>query len=74
MKNDGGPAFPVQDAATWQGHGMTLRDYFAAHAAPQVLAMLASGEHTPSPGQTRAEAIGKAAYDIADALLKARAA
>lgn len=30
--NDGGPAFPVQDAASWQGHGMTLRDYFAAHA------------------------------------------
>ena len=27
-----GPAFPVQDAATWQAHGMTLRDYFAAHA------------------------------------------
>ena len=27
-KETGGPAFPVQD--TWQAHGMTLRDYFAA--------------------------------------------
>ncbi len=27
-----GPAFPVQDAATWQAHGMTLRDYFATQA------------------------------------------
>lgn len=37
MRNikDGGPAFPVQDAATWQAHGMTLRDYFAAHATEQ---------------------------------------
>ena len=30
--NDGGPAFPVQDAAKWQAHGMSLRDYFAIHA------------------------------------------
>ena len=32
--NDGGPAFPVQDAATWQGHGMAMRDLFAASAPP----------------------------------------
>ncbi len=33
MSNEtGGPAFPVQDASKWQAHGMTLRDYFAAHA------------------------------------------
>jgi hypothetical protein len=31
--NDGGPAFPVQDAASWQAHGMSMRDYFAAHAS-----------------------------------------
>jgi len=31
--NDGGPAFPVADTIHWDGHnGMTLRDYFAAHA------------------------------------------
>lgn len=28
--NDGGPAFPVQDASTWQAHGMTKRELFAA--------------------------------------------
>lgn len=27
--DDGGPAFPVQDAASWQGHGMSLRQYAA---------------------------------------------
>ena len=30
-KDTGGPAFPVKDAASWQAHGMTLRDYFAVH-------------------------------------------
>lgn len=29
-KKTGGPAFPVQDLTDYQG--MTLRDYFAAHA------------------------------------------
>lgn len=28
--NDGGPVFPVQDASTWQAHGMTKRELFAA--------------------------------------------
>lgn len=27
-----GPAFPVQDMSKYQVHGMTLRDYFIAHA------------------------------------------
>lgn len=31
MKDTGGPAFPQQDDATGSA-GMTLRDYFAAHA------------------------------------------
>jgi hypothetical protein len=30
-RDDGGPAFPVE-SSLWQGHGMTLRDYFATHA------------------------------------------
>ncbi len=30
---DGGPAFPVQSAADWQAHGMSLRDYMAIHAS-----------------------------------------
>lgn len=28
--DDGGPAFPVQDASTWQAHGMSKRELFAA--------------------------------------------
>lgn len=28
-KENGAPAFPVQDAASWQAHGMTLRQYAA---------------------------------------------
>ena len=28
--NDGGPAFPVQDASKWQSHGMSHRALFAA--------------------------------------------
>lgn len=31
--NDGGPAFPINDHASWnKGVGMSLRDYFAATA------------------------------------------
>lgn len=32
-KDDGGPAFPVPDNSDY---GMTLRDYFAAAALPQI--------------------------------------
>lgn len=32
MKDTGGPAFPHYGGAGWMGPGMTLRDYFAAHA------------------------------------------
>lgn len=31
---DNPPAFPVPDAALYQAHGLTMRDYFAAHAPP----------------------------------------
>lgn len=39
---NGGPAFPVQDASTWQAHGMTLRDYFAVHSVQPGMGELAS--------------------------------
>jgi len=63
--NDGGPAFPVQDAASWQGHGMSLRDYFAAKV---VQGICASGPGTYMTNQR----IAKEAYELADAMLKAR--
>lgn len=39
MSNDGGPAFPTTDANYREGDygtmGMSLRDWFAAHAPPK---------------------------------------
>ena len=70
MKDTGGPAFPVQSAADWQAHGMTLRDYFAA----KVLAGIWTNSEllkTLKRGQ-ESEAISMAAYEMADAMLKAR--
>lgn len=74
-QNDGGPAFPVstsnetnghQDGPnTWQFPGMSLRDYFAAAA------MQGTGAQ-PESGSWPAEGIAKAAYQQADAMLKAR--
>lgn len=62
MKNE--PAFPVA-ATEYHGmdSGMTLRDYFASKAMG---ALLGDGsEFTP-------EWLARDAYDIADAMLKAR--
>jgi len=61
--NTGGPAFPYGTAYA----GMTLRDYFAAKAMQSLL----RGAN-PRDGQWHIES--KAAYEIADAMLKAREA
>ena len=81
--NTGGPAFP-QDIG-WcspnqhiqyrgpQG-GMTLRDYFAAKAMQGILANGATN-HANSKGQNLGEnlqLVAPVAYEIADAMLKAR--
>ena len=66
---DGGPAFPVE-SATWQGCGMTLRDYFAAKAMQSFLV----GSVLP-PGFDYAEQMARMAaiaYDAADCMLAAR--
>ena len=65
--NNGGPAFPSAGDGneTWAHEGMTLRDYFAAKAMQGILAGWASGL---PPSSIAAEA----AYDLADAMLKAR--
>ena len=63
----GGPAFPVVidtgPTVEWF-KGMTLRDYFAA----KVMQGLCAGNSTD------AQQIAKAAYIVADAMLKAREA
>lgn len=70
MSANGGSAFPFTHAADdggqcW-GHGMTLRDYFAAAALPGVLAA--------ALGNTKLDEgiCAGAAYEIADAMLKER--
>lgn len=72
---DGGPAFPVQNAAAWQGHGMTLRDYFAAKAMQGVCA--GNPEYMPvcvdqSDDPSDVVLIARTAYAMADAMLAAR--
>jgi len=60
--NTGGPAFPLGDGVH---RGMTLRDYFAAKAMHAFLMR-------PSSMTAPDEVIAEAAYDTADAMLKAR--
>ena len=68
--NDGGQAFPraVQfDDAFINGHGMTLRDYFAAAALQGLMA-----EYDPE--DELEQHIAKWSYKAADAMIKAREA
>jgi hypothetical protein len=58
----GGSAFPTGDhpeSQLYASTGMTLRDYFAAKAMPYMLGV-------------SVDEIAKTAYEIADAMLKAR--
>ena len=68
--NDGGPAFPhpeIDFEVTIQASsGMTLRDYFAAAALRGLMAAHTSG------GCLVDDLYAKYAYDLADAMLKAR--
>ena len=72
--NTGGPAFPNTDATIskegdyWNYQGMTLRDYFAAKAMEASI-----GDATRPPAYTYADK-AKYAYEMADAMLKAREA
>lgn len=71
-KHNGGPAFPFGQTDSvsgqlvngWGSEGMTLRDYFAAKA---MQGALANPEVKESAG-----ARSEWAYEIADAMLKAR--
>lgn len=61
--NDGGPAFPAP--YNNDGVGMSLRDWFAGQA-------LVALPHTGCGGDLHIEDAAKAAYQMADAMLKAR--
>lgn len=73
----GGPAFPSKQhyADTYASGGITLRDYFAAKAIPELLAY----ELSPKGAyqhvcESSADGIAHNAYAIADAMLRVREA
>lgn len=67
---NGGPAFPhdqyYEERRHGQDPGMSLRDYFAAAALPTLL-------DTRLWGNTGFDEIATSSYQMADAMLKARA-
>ncbi len=72
--NTGGPAFPGPYAnenwnieVLFKQHGMTMRDYFAAKAMQGMLA-------ENGGGALRNDTLADYAYEVADAMLKAREA
>lgn len=70
--NTGGPAFPFSgEPGVEPGcSGMTLRDYFAAKAMPMIAAEIYSWkQQIEEPIQ---EITAKMAYEMADAMIKAR--
>ena len=72
---DGGPAFPLQDASTWQAHGMSKRELFAIKALPSVLEQFWRGVNEGEfgcPEGWRDGVAGDACLQ-ADALLRALA-
>ena len=68
--NDGGPAFPVsKDVVYPQLNGMSLRDWFAGQALPVAWDALDKG-YFEADDYTKA--VAECAYQMADAMLKAR--
>jgi len=81
MKNDGGPAFPVEREMDERGNsgcvrsfmfpGMSLRDYFAAKAMQGELACQSPELGEYSTGASVA-GLAQVSYEIADAMLAER--
>jgi len=72
MKNDGGPAFPLQSSGPEfaPGYaGMTLRDYFAAKAMSTVPKQDC---YNMKAKELHEAYIARRAYAMADAMLEAR--
>jgi len=67
MLHTGGPAFPVGVT-----NGMSLRDYFAAKAMQSYASDEAFGDACTFMGKDFNEEVARTAYQIADAMLKAR--
>ena len=65
--NDGGPVFPSEIGTI--SKGITLREYFAGQAISQIIATCANDT---THGVAEADYFAARAYEIADAMLKAR--
>ena len=79
---DGGPAFPRIDGMEQGDYGrthihvtggLTVRDYFAGRALQGFLSDSNNSESTKGDEKHWTEAVARLAYQIADAMLKARA-
>ena len=81
--NDGGPAFPVDNAAmdgqggVWKHAvgltGMTLRDWFAGQALPEMMEVTkAEAAKSAEKDETSSQWIARMAYVMADAMLAER--
>jgi len=79
-QNDGGSAFPVPTTHHPNGQieygtsGMTLRDYFAAHAIGNLITNKSVLEAADDAKQPISKVVASIAYDIADAMLNVREA
>lgn len=82
---DGGPAFPINELNQQTGNvfaqhmGLTLRDYFAAQVLPHLTSLVIPEWQLKAwfgdrGGLRREEIAARAAYEYANAMLKARGA
>jgi hypothetical protein len=66
----------VIDAYTVASGGMSMRDYFAGMALPAIITATSAGQHMPTMREGEPHirfAIARDAYDMADAMLAAKA-
>ena len=68
-RNDGGYAFPVSTMDGFTENGMSLRDWFAG----QALSITANEWFFGPSMQQQPQAAAEFAYEVADAMLEARA-
>lgn len=74
-KDDGGAAFPHMMATGHRDYagGMSLRDWFAGQALPEIIRIASAGELEALDGERAGQAIARSAYEAADAMLAERA-
>lgn len=75
--NDGGPAFPRprgfdESMGTYPQNGMSLRDFFAGQALAGMAGEYRAAQMYTCEFDETCESIAKSAYELADAMLKAR--